>query len=74
MHNKERDVLEMRKIDECDMRFSTLNNRQKTIAIPRHTVDGGHKRRNRKGIIYAECFYAIHEKTYERPICWRCLY
>ena len=34
IYNKERDLLEMRKIDECDMeKFGTLNNREKTIAI-----------------------------------------
>ena len=48
MYKEERDVMEMWKIDECDMnKFSALDNSEKTIAI---LVDGGHKRRNRKEI------------------------
>ena len=53
MYNEERNVLEeMEKIDECDMEnFGTLpvDNSEKTMAILEKT-DGGHKRRNRKGI------------------------
>ena len=34
MYKEERDVLEMRKIDECDLeKFGTLDSSEKTIAI-----------------------------------------
>ena len=34
IHKEERDLLEMRKIDKCDMeKFGTLDSREKTIAI-----------------------------------------
>ena len=37
MYKEERNVLEMRKIDECDMeKFSTLDISEKTIAILGH--------------------------------------
>ena len=50
IYKEERDVLEMRKIDECDMeRFGTLDSSEKTIAIL-GAIDAGHRRRNRKGI------------------------
>ena len=50
IYKEERDVLgEMRNVDECDMdTFSTLDNREKTIATL-GDIDGGHQRRNRKG-------------------------
>ena len=49
MHKEERDVLEERKIDEYDTEnFSTLDKSEKTTAILGD--DGGHERRNRKGI------------------------
>ena len=39
---------EMRKTGECGMeKFSTLDSSKKAIAV---LVDGGHRRRNRKGI------------------------
>ena len=47
-YKEKRVVLDMRKIDECDMeKFGTLDSSEKTIAIP---VDGGHRQRNRKEI------------------------
>ena len=40
----------MRTVDECDMeKFGTLDSSEKTVAILGE--DGGHRRRNRKGII-----------------------
>ena len=49
MYREERDVLEeMRKVDECGMeKFGTLDSNEETIAI---LGDGGHRRRNSKGI------------------------
>ena len=51
IYKEERDVLgEMRNVDECDMdTFSTLDNREKTIATL-GDIDGGHQRQNRKGM------------------------
>ena len=41
-------MLEMSKIDECDMnKFGTRDSTEKLTAI---LGDGGHRRRNRKGI------------------------
>ena len=41
---------EMRQLDECDLQeFGRLESYEKTIAIRGH-LDGGHRRRNRKGI------------------------
>ena len=40
----------MRKLDECDMEeFDRLESTEKTIVILGE-IDGGHRRRNRKGI------------------------
>ena len=50
IYKEERDVFEMRKIDECGMeKFGTLDSSGKAIAIP-GDMDGGHRRRNRKVI------------------------
>ena len=52
MYNEERHVLEeeVRKIDECGMeRFSTLLQIIVRKRLLPHNIDGGHKRRNRKG-------------------------
>ena len=48
LYKEERDVLEMRPLHERDTGpFSALDISDKAIAIQ---ADGGHKRRNRKGI------------------------
>ena len=55
---EERDVFEeeIKKVDECDMEeFGTLDSSEKAIAIL-GDIDGGHRRRNRKGIRLAKQF------------------
>ena len=47
VYEEERDVLKMRKIESGMEKFSTLDSSKKAIAV---LVDGGHRRRNRKGI------------------------
>ena len=50
----------MREIDESDMEgFDTLDISEKTVAILGE-IDGGHRRRNRKGIISAKRFCVIY--------------
>ena len=59
----------MRKIGDCDVdKFGTLDSSEKTIPILGDSVDGGHTRRNWKGITKAKRFYLIHgKKRNERP-------
>ena len=48
---------EVREIDECDMdEFDTLDSSEKTIVI---LGDGGHRRRNRKGMRLAKKIYLV---------------
>ena len=61
MYKEERNVLEMRKIDECDMeKFSTLDISEKTIAIlgdrwwPQTAKQEGDKIRENVSVSYME--------------------
>ena len=74
IYKEERDILEMRKIDECDMeKFGTLDSSEKTIAIlgdrwwPQTVKQEGDK-------ISKKCPCNMRKKRNEHPNVLRCLY
>ena len=77
IYKEERHVLvEMRKIDECDMEeFGTLliYSSEKTITILHiKEIDGGHRRQNRKGIKYEQNVLCnLWNKRNGAPKNWR---
>ena len=73
LYKEERDVLEgdMRDMNEDGMKpFDALDSGEKTMAILR---DGGHRRRNRKGIRYVNGFHVTYGRNVMSTNCWRCL-
>ena len=74
MYNEERNVMEMRKMDECDMdKFSALDNSEKTIAILGDSLLPS-KRQTGREYGRQKCFMQYIEKTQRAPKCWRCFY